>query len=111
MPKRQTSPANQGFTISNEALRVALVELKEACEFGKDTPYVISSVCTAVANMIAASGPFGAAAQTNFMRLVEEVGFTPEFYGAGIRVSYFAQDGKHATFGKGKKKSAAAAEA
>lgn len=93
--------------VQPETMEVLLLELRDVAANCGKVPHAVSGICTVVANLIAFSGSNGGTAQANMMRMAERCGFTPEFYGHGVRVSYTAPDRKAVSFGKGQKKSAA----
>jgi hypothetical protein len=72
----------------NTGMKFALKELQDACEFGKDTPYVVQCIATAVANLIMGAGRFGGTEQRNTMDLAVQYGFQPEYWADTIRVTY-----------------------
>jgi hypothetical protein len=81
------------FEIRYESLVYVLMELRDAAEFGKDAPYVVSSVCSAVANLILAAGKnWGDTGMTRMMDLVVKYGFHPEYYAASIRVTFISNE-------------------
>jgi hypothetical protein len=93
-------------TITATAVPMILADLADAAKLGNETPPIVSCICSAVANLIAASGQQGSSEQQAMMDAAVTAGFAPEFYGNGIRVAYFTKDRKSATFGRGQKTSA-----
>lgn len=81
MPKENSEPHLR------IAVKLALVDLADACQLAPE-PQVVSSICTAVANLIAGAGPWGGTDQSNLMNAAERLGFRPGFYGSTIRVSW-----------------------
>lgn len=78
-------------TIAQAALAAALKDLADAASLAEGVPNVCSSVCAAVANLIAGAGAFGSGGQRNMMDLASEAGFAPEFYVNSIRVHWVAK--------------------
>lgn len=76
------------FSFSDEAFRLVLADLRDLAASTCEVPYACGLVCSTVANLIGAAGSYGGSGQTNAMRDVEKLGFVPEFYAGGIRVSW-----------------------
>jgi hypothetical protein len=77
------------FALRYEPTLYVLKELQDAAEFGKDAPYVVQSITSAVANLISAAGKrWGDTGMTRMMDLVAKYGFQPEYWGDTIRVTY-----------------------
>lgn len=80
----------KSYTLSHVAIQAAFIELREAADFANQhkTPYAVSSICSAVANIIQGAGSYGGSPQSRLMDLAVECGFRPEFYAGTIRVHY-----------------------
>jgi hypothetical protein len=77
-------------TMHTAAIQAAFRELREAAHFAlaNKTPYAVSSICSAVANIIQGAGSYGGHPQKTLMDAATAAGFSPEFYAGGIRVGY-----------------------
>lgn len=73
--------------LAGAAIEAALNDLGDAARLGLKTPHVTACICTAVANIIA-SAQHGSTHQKNIMDDATNAGFTPEYWAAGVRVSF-----------------------
>lgn len=94
--------------MQDETMRLTMLELRDIAQEAvtHKTPHVVSGVCTVLASLVAFSGPHGSTAQRNMMDLATSCGFSPEYYGSGVRISFVPPDGKNFASGKGQKRSA-----
>jgi hypothetical protein len=82
------------LTLSEEHMKSMLIMLRDVAQecLSKKVPYVVSDVCSVVANLIASAGPHGGTGQTRMMDLASKVGFSPEYYNDTIRVGYYPKE-------------------
>ena len=73
-----------------ETFAITLAELRDVAQACSDAkvPYAVSGVATIVATLCAFAGPHGSTGQRNAMDAATKAGFTPEYYGDGIRVTF-----------------------